>query len=124
MAKDVTIVLEDRPGQLALAGEALGNAGINIEGGCGVTAGGQGTIHLLVEDAAAARQALEGAGVTVGGEHDVLVLDVEDRPGTLGEIGRKLADAGVSIQFLYLATRTRLVIGADQLDAARAAVGG
>jgi hypothetical protein len=55
--KDLTVILEDRPGTLADLGEATGRAGINIEGVCGTTEEGQGVIHILVGDAAATRAA-------------------------------------------------------------------
>ncbi|MCS7236416.1 MAG: ACT domain-containing protein [Armatimonadota bacterium] len=122
MAKDLQVELEDRPGTLAQLGEALGRAGVNIEGFCAVPVEGKGRIHLLVEDASAARRALEGAGVRVVGERDVLVVDVVDQPGTLGSVARKLADAGVNIDWAYLATRTRLVLACSDLDRARSAL--
>jgi hypothetical protein len=71
--KDLTVILEDRPGTLADLGEATGRAGINIEGVCGTTQEGQGVIHIVVEDAAATRAALSDAGIDVRGERDVLV---------------------------------------------------
>ena len=120
--KDLSVSLEDRPGTLADAAEALGKAGINVEGICGFPVAGRGVAHILVEDAAKARKALEGAGAKVQGERDVLVLDVADRPGTLGQIARKLAKAGVNLNLVYLATNTRLVVGADNLDKARGAI--
>lgn len=122
MMKDLTVILEDRPGTLADMGEALGKAGINIEGSCGFPSEGKGVGHILVEDAAAARRALEEIGIEVGDEREVLVLEIEDRPGALGEVSRRIANAGVNIDLCYLATNTRLVIGADDLDKARAAV--
>lgn len=122
MAKDLTVILEDRPGTLADMGQALGGAGINIDGWCGFPCEGRGVIHILVEDAAGARQALEEGGMEVTGERDVLVLEVEDRPGAFGEIARKIADAGVNLDLGYLATKTRLVIGADDLEKAQAAL--
>jgi len=76
-----------------------------------------------VEDPAKARQALQSAGARVTGEQDALVLDIEDRPGALGRLTRKIADAGVSLNAVYLATKTRVVIGARDLEKARAAVG-
>lgn len=124
MAKDLMVTLEDRPGTLAAMGEALGKAGVNVEGGCGFPSGGKGVFHLLVADAVAARRALEQAGIQVGQERDVLVLDVEDKPGALGSIARKVADAGVNIDLVYLASRTRLVLGTSDNAKARAAVGG
>lgn len=122
MAKDLTIVLENRPGTLAEVGEALGNAGINIDGMCGFPCEGKGVMHILVEDAAGARRALESAGLQVQGEREVLVLEVQDRPGAFGEISRKIADAGVNVELAYLATRTRLVLSADDLEEARASL--
>jgi hypothetical protein len=123
MAKNLTIALEDRPGILADLGEALGGAGINIEGFCGYASEGRGTLHLLVEDPAAARGALEGAGFEVQEERDVLVVDIEDRPGALGVIARRIATADVSLNLAYLATNTRLVLGADDLESVRRALG-
>ena len=122
MAKDLTVTLENRPGTLADLGEALGRAGINIEGGCGFPCEGKGEIHLLVEDATTARRTLEQAGIEVREERDVLVVEMEDRPGTLGDVTRRIANAGANIDLLYLATNTRLVIGADNLEKARAAM--
>ncbi|MFQ6000483.1 MAG: ACT domain-containing protein [Anaerolineae bacterium] len=122
MMKDLTVILEDRPGTLADMGEALGKAGINIEGSCGFAIEGKGVGHILVEDAGAARRALEEVGIEVGDEREVLVLEIEDRPGALGEVSRRIANAGVNIELVYLATNTRLVIGADDLDKARAAL--
>jgi hypothetical protein len=119
MAKDLTVGLDDRPGALAALGEATGTAGINIEGICGVRSGGRAELHLLVEDAAAARRVLEEAGVEVKDERDVIVYDIEDRPGAAGEVARRLADAGVNLELIYLATNTRLVIGADDLEKAQ-----
>jgi hypothetical protein len=120
--KDLTVSLEDRPGTMADAGEALAKAGINIEGICGFPVSGRGVAHFLVEDAAKARKALEDAGIKVTAQNDALVVDVTDRPGTLGQVTRKLANAGVNLNLLYLATNTRLVIGADNLDKARGAI--
>lgn len=122
MMKDLTITLEDRPGTLADMGEALGKAGINIEGLCGFPCEGKGVIHILVEDAAAARRTLEEIGLEVRGERQVLVLEIKDRPGAFGEVSRRIANAGVNVDLAYLASNTRLVLGADDLDKARAAV--
>jgi hypothetical protein len=121
--KDLTVMLDDRPGALADLGEAAGNAGINIEGVCGTTQEGQGAIHILVQDEAATRAALGEAGIEVGGERDVLVVDVEDRPGSMGEVARRVGDAGVNIELVYTTFgEVRLVLGVDDIDKARAAL--
>jgi hypothetical protein len=123
MATDLAVTVEDKPGALAGMGEAIGAAGINIGGVCGAAAPGASVVHFLVDDPAGAREALEGAGFTSIDQREVVVVEVEDRPGMLGEVGRKLSDAGVNIELIYLATGTRLVIGAADLDAVRAATG-
>jgi len=122
MAKDLTVVLQDRPGTLANMGEALGRAGINIDGICGVHCQDETALHILVEDVDGARRALEASGIEVSDEREVLIMEVEDRPGVVGDVARSIANAGVNIELVYLATNTRLVIGADDLDQARAAV--
>jgi hypothetical protein len=126
MVKDLTVSLEDRPGTLADLGEALGKAGVNIEGICGIGVEGRGITHLLVEDAAKARQALEAAGIKVEGEADPIVADMTrdaDTPGALGKAARAVANAGVNIQALYLATRNRGVIVTTDNAKARKALG-
>ncbi len=126
MAKDLTVSLEDKPGTLADLGEALGNAGVNIEGICGLGVEGRGIIHVLVEDAAKARQALEGAGIKVEGEADPIVSEVKssaDKPGELGRMARAIADAGVNVQAMYLATHDRGVLVTTDNAKARKALG-
>lgn len=121
MAKDLTVELENRPGTLADLGEALGNAGINIDGGCGFPTGGRAVLHVLVDDAPGARKAIEGAGLKVSDERDVLVMDITDKPGELGAIARRMADTGVNIDLVYLTARGQLVLGVDDLEKARSA---
>jgi hypothetical protein len=122
--KDLTVVLEDRPGELAKLGEATGAAGINIEGMSGQTREGRGEIHILVEDAQAAREALSGAGIEVQDERDALVVEVEDRPGTMAEVARKLAGAGVNVEFAYATFGgVNVVFGVGDLEEAQAALG-
>jgi hypothetical protein len=125
MPKDLTVVLQDRPGELARLGQATGEAGVNLQGMCAFTGEGRGIIHVLVDDAtaAAARQALEEAGMGVADEREVLVVDIEDRPGTLGELARSLAEASVNIELAYTTFGVKLVIATDDLDSARAVVG-
>jgi hypothetical protein len=125
MSTDLQVTMDDRPGELADLGEALGAAGINIQGLCGIAHQGTGIIHVLVDDAAAARRALEGAGLTVEGESEVIVGELPedvDKPGTMGAMARKVADAGVNVTVAYLATRNRVVIGTSDNAKARDAL--
>jgi hypothetical protein len=124
--KDLVVNLENEPGMLAAVGEVLGNAGINIEGVCGALIEGAESVwvHILVADAEMATSALEAAGVDYGGERDVEVISLVDQPGEMGRHLRKVADAGVNIDLVYLATSTRLVLGGSNMEALREALHG
>lgn len=131
MARDLTVILEDQPGELARLGEVTGEAAVNIRGIAAFTGEGRGVIHLLVDDGDAkrCRDALESAGIGVADSREVLVVDLEDRPGTLGELMRELADANVNVELAYTTfgnagarSDATVVIATDDLDAARAAI--
>ena len=125
MARDLTVVLQDRPGELARLGEATGQAGVNILGMCALTGEGRGVIHLLFDDdaATAARRALEEAGMGVADDREVLVIDVNDKPGTLGGLARALGEANVNIELAYTTFGgIKLVIATDDIESARAAL--
>jgi hypothetical protein len=123
MANDLLVSLPDVPGEGAKLGEALGNAGVNIEGMCAVTHEGRGIVHILVEDVAGARAALEGAGIKVEGETVVIVGELPsesvDSPGTMGRMMRSIADAGINVSFAYLATKDRVVTATSDNDKVR-----
>jgi hypothetical protein len=126
MATDLEIVLEDRPGELARVGEALGNAGVNIEGIAGFGFEGRGVVHILVEDASAARAALESAGLSVSSEAEALTMELSgaaSRPGEMGRMARAVADAGINFRAVYLATNNRAVLGTSDTSKAREVLG-
>jgi hypothetical protein len=126
MATDVLVILDDRPGELARLGEAAGAGGVNIRGLAAFTGDGKGVVHVLVDDddLARLRRALDTAGMKIADDREVLVVDVEDRPGTLGELTRRLAAAHVNVDLAYTTFGgVRLVIATDDLRGARAALG-
>jgi hypothetical protein len=125
MAIDLTVILQDEPGQLARLGGATGAAGVNIEGMCAFTGEGRGIIHVLIADDSVDRAvaALENAGMGVADRREVLVVDVADQPGSLGELARQLTEARVNIELLYTTFGgVKLVIATDDLENARAAL--
>ena len=122
MATDLTVRLTDTPGAMAGACEALGQEGINIDGCCAYPAGTAGQLHLLVEDAGAARAALTAAGYEVVQDRTVIVHELEDVPGSAGAALRRIADAGANLELVYIAAGTRLVLGVDDLETARSAL--
>ncbi len=95
-SRDLEIRLPAVPGALATLGEALGGAGVSVQGG----GAARGVAHFLVGDAARAREALTAFEVVADREVVMLRLD-QARPGQLGLACRRMADAGVTIEVLY-----------------------
>lgn len=123
MSKDFVLIPDDKPGVLARLGKAAGEAGINIEGISAFTGEGKGVVHVLVEDAEAALETLSAAGFDIRAARDVIVVEIEDRPGALGEACGKLADADVNIAQAYIANGFRLVLAVDDIERGREVLG-
>jgi hypothetical protein len=121
--KDFTLIPDDQPGVLARLGEACGAADISIEGISAFTGEGKGIVHVLVPDAEHALEVLVEAGLDVRAVRDVVVVRIDDRPGAMGEICRRVADAGINIAQAYLATGGRMVMVVDDVAAARQLLG-
>ena len=118
---DLAIALENRPGALAEMGEALGRAGVSVEGGGAWVAGGEGIAHFLFADGAAAPRVLEAAGIRVLAQRDVLVQRLQQAvPGQLGQLTRRMAQAGVNIEVLYSDHNHQLILVVDDPAKGRA----
>ncbi|WP_109505543.1 ACT domain-containing protein [Nocardioides speluncae] len=127
MAYDVTLIFDDRPGELARLGEVAGAAGVNIDGFAAFTGEGKGVVHVLVADDRldTLRDALTQAGMSIADEREVFVVTVADEPGALGEVTRRLADANVNIDLAYTTFGgVRMVFSTDDVRLAREALDG
>ena len=116
MATDLAVTMDDRPGALADLCRALQRAGVVVEAICGDITNGSDVDHFLVDDPRTSRRIMERSGCTIQRERDVLVVDLEDRPDAFGEVTRLVAEAGVNVDLIYLASRNRLVLGGRGLD--------
>jgi hypothetical protein len=123
MAVDLVIDIENTPGALAQVAAAISDAGVNIAGATCIGSGEHAELHILVPHAEAARHSLAISHLAVSREREVVVVDVEDRPGVLADLTRRIARAGVDLDLVYVATRNRVVFGAPDLDALKAALG-
>ena len=123
MAVDLVIDIENTPGALAEVATAISDAGVNIAAATCVGAGEQAELHILVRHAEAAKHALAISHVAITREREVVVIDVEDRPGVLADLARKIARAGVNLDLVYVATQNRVVFGAPDVSELRAALG-
>lgn len=120
------VTLSNRPGGLADLAEGLGEKGINISGIAAATNGETGAIALITNDDAGTKSALEAKGVSFR-EIEVVSAGLEDRPGSLGEAARRLADAGVNIELVMptgmQGSRITVALGVDDPARAREALG-
>jgi hypothetical protein len=123
MAFDLAIDIENSPGALAEVAAAISDAGVNIAAATCVGPGERAELHILVPHAEAVRHMLAISHVAVTREREVVVVEVQDCPGVLADLTRRIAKAGVNLDLVYVATRNRVGFGADDLDALRAALG-
>jgi len=123
MAIDLAIDIENTPGALARVAAAISDAGVNIAAATCVGPGERAELHILVPHAGAAKHALAISHVAVTREREVVVVDVEDRPGILADLTRKIARAGVNLDLVYVATGDRVVFGGADLAALKSAIG-
>jgi hypothetical protein len=124
MAFDLVIDIENTPGALAEVAAAISDAGVNIAAATCVGPGERAELHILVPHAEAARHLLAISHIAVTREREVVVVDVEDRPGVLADLTRKIAKAGVDLDLVYVATRNRVVFGAGDISSLRTVLGG
>jgi hypothetical protein len=119
---DLTIEFYDQPDGLALLGEALGQAGISVEGGGLFSIDGRAIAHFLVADGLAAQRVLATAGVHVTAVREVLTRRLnQETPGQLGAIARAVTEAGATIDVLYSDHDHRLILLTGDQAAAAAA---
>ncbi len=115
--KDITIILQDKPGALAEMGETLGAAGVSLEGGGVFVQNGKGIAHFLVDDAEKARQALQSKKINVAAINDVLIQKLkQDVPGQLGKICRMMAKNNVNILVQYSDHYNQLILVVDNYE--------
>lgn len=122
MAFDLVIDIENEPGALARIAAAVSDAGVNIAAATCLGTGERAEIHILVPHAEAAKHALAISHLAVSREREVVAVEVEDRPGVLADLTRAIARAGVDLDLVYVATRNRVVFGAPDLAALKAAL--
>jgi hypothetical protein len=124
MAVDLVIDVENSPGALADVAAAISDAGVNIAAATCLGPSERAELHILVPHAEAARHALAISHLAVSHEREVVVVEVQDRPGVLADLTRRIAKAGVNLDLVYVATRNRVVFGSPDLAALRAALDG
>ena len=117
---DLVIQVENEPGALAKVTAAVSDAGVNLAAATCTRPGETADLHILVPHPDAAKHALSISGLVVTSEREVVVVEAEDRPGELADLARRIAEAGINLDLVYVATGTRVVFGSPDLEGLRA----
>ncbi len=126
-ATQLSIAMGNVPGQLGRLGRVLAQAGVNIRGISICDAADLSIIRILVSDPAAAENAMREAGISCVTQ-DVLILELDHRPGALEEVAVRLGEAGINVHYVYGAAdgvegKAVLVLRVSDTDLARQTLG-
>ena len=118
--KQLSIFLENRPGGLAKICGTLSESGINILALSVHDTVDHAIIRLLADRPVKALLILEQLGLYIL-ESDVIVMELDNRPGALAEVARKLARADINIEYAYCSATEHqgagsLVLRTDEPD--------
>jgi hypothetical protein len=115
--QDIEIILENKPGALALMGETLGRSKISLEGGGVFQTGKTAIAHFLVEEAEKAKEVLAKVQIQVAKINNVIIQKLrQDVPGQLGMFCRKMAEANVNILVQYSDHSNQLIVVVDDYE--------
>jgi hypothetical protein len=119
---EFTVRLANRPGMLAMLIEQIASAGVGVEALAAFGVGEEGQVRMMVDNAQTARVVLRRIGVAFE-EREVLVTSLPHRAGSLAAMARRLADAGVNIEAIYLlrssADDLEFAVAVDEVSTAR-----
>ena len=127
-AKQLTAWVESTPGQIGRIAKALGDAKVNITAFTAYGTGGESPIRLQVSSPAKAKKVLQNLGFRTT-EEEVLRVTVGDKPGKLGEVGARLGQAGINVDYAYATVskggkKVDVVLGVSDLAGALKALRG
>jgi len=117
MATDLVIEVDNEPGALARVAAAISDAGVNLAAATYTGGSDHTELHILVPHAEPVRHALAITNQAITREREVVVIEVEDdRPGVLADLTREIAEAGINLDLVYVATHNRVVLGSPDID--------
>ena len=117
MPIEFQVSLEDSPGSLAWLASTLGDADVNVEAIEGRSGRGASVVHFVPDKEEDAACALEEAGIPYS-KRSVVLVDVLDKPGVLGEVALVMSNAGINIDYVYCTVKGLVVFGVDDVDGA------
>ncbi len=124
--KQLSITTQNKPGQLNEVCSVLGGNGINIDSLVAEGWGDVGVIKLITTDPDSAKKLLDRKGFKVD-VNDVFTIRLRDKPGELAKVTKKLRDAGINIDCLYLLNKleneTEIALAVDRTEQAKKILG-
>ena len=102
-ATQLAVFLGNRPGALSRVCSELAEAEINIHALATSDTIDHAVVRMVVSDPTKALMILGERGV-LALENDVLMIESNNQPGTLASVADRLAEAGVNIEYAYLAS--------------------
>ncbi len=115
------VMVQDRPGEVAHIAEALAKGAVNIRG-IATERSACPLLHVITDDDVSTRKTLTNAGFQFK-ERDIFIIGIQDNPGELAKITKKLARGGVNIESLFILAagsgQTEIAIGVDRPEEAQ-----
>ena len=115
--KQFDVTVQNKPGEVAHVAEALAKGAVNIRGIATERGPTNPLLHIITEDDASTRKTLTNAGFQFK-EKDILVVSLQNKPGELAKIAKKLERGGVNIDSLFIlvgtSPQTEIAIGVDK----------
>lgn len=121
-AKELSVMLENKPGALAELCSKLAEKAVNILGLMAPEESGTAPVRLVVNSVDTAKKIFDQMGVKYT-ENDVLNVPLSDKPGALGKVTRKLADHQINIKYAYAtilkgAGKASVILAVSDIEAA------
>ncbi len=103
--KEITVIAGNDVGSLAKVAEMLGSIGVNIEAISAYNSEGKAVFRIMTSDVSSTHKALSKISDLEIREAETIIYKMNNRPGELGKLTRKLADKGVNLRSLYIVSR-------------------
>ena len=103
IAEQLSLFIANKPGTLAAVCDALAGAKINIYGLTISDTVDHAVVRLVVSDTRKALAVFEARGALVV-ENDVLIIENDNKPGSLSQIAAALSEEKINIEYAYLAS--------------------
>ena len=100
IAKQLSVFMENKPGRLSKICSTLGDSDVNIYAMSVHDTVDHAIVRLVVDNSTKALLLLEEEGVYIVTQ-DVVVLEIENKPGIVSHIAKKLFHADVNIEYAY-----------------------